>query len=261
MRPFSIKLFILLFSVMAIYSCKKDDSPEEEIIDPLAENKKALGESAEDILSDDIYKSLTVELVYSEDYKPTQETIDNFRAFLMARVNKPQGINFVETVVAEQPNDPFTIQEIREIEDRIRTKYTEGDNIAVYVFFSNGSSTNDTQTTVTLGTAYRNTSIVIYERTIKVITESDPINLPLLESTTLNHEFGHILSLTNILGDDIHQIHEDQAHLKHCFVEECLMYFDANNVTRAKLERMMRRMQVPELDPLCIEDLQAKGGL
>jgi hypothetical protein len=261
MRPFSIKLFILLFSVMAIYSCKKDDSAEEEIIDPLAENKKALGESAEDILSDDIYKSLTVELVYSEDYKPTQETIDNFRAFLMARVNKPQGINFVETVVAEQPNDPFTIQEIREIEDRIRTKYTEGDNIAVYVFFSNGSSTNDTQTTVTLGTAYRNTSIVIYERTIKVITESDPINLPLLESTTLNHEFGHILSLTNILGDDIHQIHEDQAHLKHCFVEECLMYFDANNVTRAKLERMMRRMQVPELDPLCIEDLQAKGGL
>lgn len=261
MRPFPIKLFLLLFTIMAIYSCKKDDSPEEEMIDPLAENKKALGESGEDILSNDIYKSLTVELVYSEDYKPTQETIDNFRAFIMARVNKPQGINFVESVVAEQPNDPFSIEEIREIEDRLRTKYTEGDNIAIYVFFSNGSSTNDTQTTVTLGTAYRNTSIVIYERTIKVITESDPIILPLLESTTLNHEFGHILSLTNILGDDIHQMHEDQAHLKHCFVEECLMYFDANNVTRARLERMMRRMEVPELDPLCIEDLQAKGGI
>jgi len=261
MRPFSIKLFLLLFTVMTIYSCKKDDSPVEEMIDPLAENKKALGESAEDILSDDIYKSLTVELVYSEDYKPTQETIDNFRAFLMERVNKPQGINFVETVVAEQPNDPFTIQEIREIEDRLRTKYTQGNNIAVYVFFSNGSSSNDTQTTVTLGSAYRNTSIVIYERTIQVITESDPILLPLIESTALNHEFGHILSLTNILGDDIHQLHEDQAHLKHCFVEECLMYFDANNVTRSSLERMMLRMEVPELDPLCIEDLQAKGGI
>jgi len=261
MRPFSIKLFLLLFTVMTIYSCKKDDSPVEEMIDPLAENKKALGESAEDILSDDIYKSLTVELVYSEDYKPTQETIDNFRAFLMERVNKPQGINFVETVVAEQPNDPFTIQEIREIEDRLRTKYTQCNNIAVYVFFSNGSSSNDTQTTVTLGSAYRNTSIVIYERTIQVITESDPILLPLIESTALNHEFGHILSLTNILGDDIHQLHEDQAHLKHCFVEECLMYFDANNVTRSSLERMMLRMEVPELDPLCIEDLQAKGGI
>jgi len=261
MRSFSIKLFLLLFTIMAIHSCKKDDSPVEEMIDPLAENKKALGESAEEILSDDIYTSLTIELAYSEDYKPTQETIDNFRAFLMARVSKPQGIIFVETVVPEQPNDPFTIEEIREIEDRIRTKYTEGDNIAVYVFFSNGSSTNDTQTTVTLGSAYRNTSIVIYERTIKVITESDPIILPLLETTTLNHEFGHILSLTNILGDDIHQMHEDQAHLKHCFVEECLMYFDAVNVTRARLERLIRRMEVPEFDPLCIADLQAKGGL
>jgi len=261
MRPFSFKLFLLLCAFIVIYSCKKDDSPVEDMIDPLAENKKALGESAEDILSDDIYKSLTVELVYSEDYKPTQETIDNFRAFLMERINKPQGINFVETVVPEQPNDPFTIQEIREIEDRIRTQYTEGDNIAVYVFFSNGSSTNDTQTTVTLGTAYRNTSIVIYERTIQVITESDPIILPLLETTTLNHEFGHLLSLTNILGDDIHQTHEDQAHLKHCFVEECLMYFDAINATRASLERMMLRMEVPALDPLCIEDLQAKGGI
>ncbi len=260
MRPFSIKLFLLLVTLIAINSCKKDDSLEV-VVDPLAENKKALGESAEEILSDDIYNSLTIELVYSEDYKPTQETIDNFRAFLVAIVNKPQGIIFVETVVPEQPNDPFTIEEIREIEDRIRTKYTEGDNIAVYVLFTNGSSTNDTQTTVTLGTAYRNTSIVIYERTIQVITKSDPIILPLLETTTLNHEFGHLLALTNILGDDVHQMHEDPAHLKHCFVEECLMYFDAVNVTRSSLERLMRRMEVPEFDPLCIGDLQAKGAM
>lgn len=259
MRLSFFKLFLLICAFITIYSCKKDDSPEV-VIDPFAENKKELGTSAEDILSNDIYKSLTIELVYSNFYRPTQETIDNLRAFIMERVNKPQGINFVETVVAEQPNDPFSIEEIREIEDRLRTKYTEGDNIAVYIFFSNGSSTNDTQTSVTLGTAYRNTSIVIYQRTILLITESDPLLLPLLESTTLNHEYGHILGLTNILGDDIHQEHEDLAHLKHCFVEDCLMYFEASNVTRSSLERMMRRMEVPQLDPLCIGDLQAKGG-
>lgn len=260
MKRFSYRLILLLFVITTVSGCKKDDDPEV-MEDPLAENRKALGESAEDILSSDIYKSITVELVYSEVYRPTQESIDNLRTFITERVNKPQGINFVERVVAQQPNDPFDIDEIKEIEDRLRTKYTEGNNIAIYVFFSNGSSTNDTQSTVTLGSAYRNTSIVIYERTLQVITEGDPTVLPLLESTTLNHEFGHILGLTNILNDDIHTTHEDVDHLKHCFVEDCLMYFDATNVTRSQVERMMRRMEVPQLDPLCIGDLQAKGGL
>jgi len=260
MRTFSFKLFLLLFGLLAIISCKGDDN-EEVIEDPLAENRKPLGTSAEDILSSDIYKSLTVELVFSEDYRPTDESLENLETFILERINKPQGVNFVQTVVAEQPNDPFTIEEIREIEDRVRTRYTEGDDIAIYVFFSNGSSTNDTQTSVTLGTAYRNTSIVIYERTLQVITQSDPVLLPLIESTTLNHEFGHILGLTNIVNDDIHQQHEDLDNLKHCFVEDCLMYFAATNVTRNGLDRMMRMAEVPELDPLCIQDLRAKGGL
>ncbi|MEL6811762.1 MAG: membrane metalloprotease [Bacteroidota bacterium] len=260
MRTFSFKLFILCFGLLAVVSCKSDDD-EQVIEDPFAENKKRLGTSAEDILSSDIYKSLTVELVFAEDFRPSQASLDNLRDFLTARVNKPQGINFVQTVVPEQPNDPFDIDEIKEIEDRLRTKYTNGDEIAVYIFFSNGSSSNDTQTSVTLGTAYRNTSIVIYERTLQVITEGDAELLSIIESTALNHEFGHILGLTNIIGDDIHQEHEDLDNLKHCFVEDCLMYFQATNVTRNKLDRMMRMAEVPALDPLCIGDLQAKGGL
>ncbi|NNM23577.1 MAG: membrane metalloprotease [Flavobacteriaceae bacterium] len=260
MSTVASKFFLLFFILVSFSACKKDDEqPVEE--DPFAENRKALGASSEDLLSSDFYKTLTVELVYSEIYRPTQTAIDNLRTFLMERVNKPQGINFVETLVPEQPNDPFTIQEIRDIEDQLRTKYTEGNNIAVYLFFSNGSSTNDTPTTVTLGTAYRNTSIVIYERTLQVISNNDEELLSIIESTTMNHELGHILGLTNISGDDIHAEHEDQSNLKHCFIEECLMYFDATSVTRSMIERMKGRMMIPQLDPLCIEDLQAKGGL
>lgn len=264
MSSFFNKILLLFFVLMAFSSCKSDDEQDATVADPKAENRKGLGTSAEDILSADIYKSLTVELVYSEIYKPTEESLNNLREFILDRVNKPSGVTFVERQVAEQPDNPFTIDEIREIEDRLRTEYTEGDNLAVYVFFSNGSSTNDTQTTVTLGTAYRNTSIVIYERTLQVITENDPILLPLIESTTLHHEFGHILGLTNILDDDIHNEHEDLSNLKHCFVEDCLMYFEATNVTRSSMTKMMetltRRMEVPQFDPLCIGDLQAKGG-
>lgn len=260
MRTFSHKIFLIFISTLLLTACKSDDSGDA-MEDPLSENDKNLGASAEDILSNDIYKSLTVEFAFAEDYRPSEESMTNLRNFISERANKPQGVNFVETVVANQPNGPFSIEEIREIEGRIRTKFTEGDNIAVYIFFSNDSSTNDTQTTVTLGTAYRNTSIVIYERTLQVITDSDPLLLPLLESATLNHEFGHILGLVNITGDDIHDKHEDVNNAKHCFVEDCLMYFDATNVTRQSLSRMMNRMEVPQLDPLCIGDLRAKGGL
>ena len=255
----NITLFFLL--AIALQACKKDDD-NQPVEDPRAENKQPLGASAEDILSNSTYQKLTVELVYSEFYKPTQQTINHFKDFINGLVNKSQGVVFVETVVEEQPNDPFTIEEIKEIEDRVRTQYTEGNNIAIYVFFSNGSSQNDTQTRVTLGTAYRNTSMVIYERTIKVVTNEDSVTLPLLETTTVEHEFGHILGLTNIQNDDIHESHEDLENLKHCKVEGRLMYYDATNVTKSSVRNFVQgRNSVPVFDPLCLEDLDEKRGL
>ncbi len=253
------KIALFCLFTISLWACKEDDS-ESMVEDPTAENKKALGLSAEDILSNDIYTSLTVEMAFTAEYAPTQQTINAFKQFILERVNKSSGVVFIENQVSPPGNDPFSIDEIRDIEDDIRTQYTEGNNIAIFVFFANGNSTNDTQNTVTLGTAYRNTSIVIYERTIQEVTDSDPEILPLLETTTLNHEFGHILGLTNIQNDDIHQNHEDGDNLKHCMVENCLMYYDATNVTREMIYRLSSRMAVPELDALCIEDLQAKGG-
>ncbi|MFT7072303.1 MAG: hypothetical protein ACJA1Z_000490 [Patiriisocius sp.] len=250
-------LFILLVIIIA---CKSDDDNVTE--DPKAENRKALGTSAEDLLSSETFKSLTVELVYSQGFRPSQETLDSFQEFILNRVNKTDGVKFVENIVPEQPGAPFTIEEIRDIEENIRTEYTVGDDIAVYVFFSNGNNINDTSTTVTLGTAYQNTSLVVYQRTLQQITENEPENLPLLEVTTLNHEFGHLFGLVNIQNDDIHpgDTHEDPLRAKHCVVEECLMYFEALNITRIMERLRSRRGQVAQLDPLCIEDLQAKGG-
>src|SRR5690606_1783205 len=132
--------------------------------------------------------------------------------------------------------------------------------LAVYVFFSNKNSNNDTPTRVTLGTAYRNTSIVVYKKTINDVALSHGVHVQSAERTTLNHEFGHLFGLINLEMDDIHQVHEDNLSSKHCMVEDCLMYFETTgnrtNVTRMLLSRSNDRV----LDQLCIEDLQAKGG-
>ena len=57
-------LLFLLFSILLFTGCKDDDS-DDAINDPTSENKKSLGASAEDILSNDIYNSMTIEFVYS----------------------------------------------------------------------------------------------------------------------------------------------------------------------------------------------------
>jgi len=244
--------FLLLLSILTIIvSCKKDD--DTAIDNSKAENLLGLGESAEDILSDDIYKSLVVELVYSNGFRPEQRTIDNFRQFLNDRVNKPEGISIIETVIAPPAGEPFTTQEIRDIETEYRTKYTVDDQIAIYVFFANGNSQSDTNSTVTLGTAYRNTSVVLFQETLQGLD----VDRFLVEATTLQHEFGHLFGLVNISDDDIHTDHEDPDNSKHCIVEDCLMYF-ASTIPSTIPDPM--KSDIPQLDALCIADLQAKGG-
>lgn len=255
-----LRLFFLFLLICINFVACKDDDSDGNPADPTADNKKALGTSSEDLLSDDIYKKLRIELVYSTSFQPEASSIEAFRNFINARVFKPGGIIFIERQIPDQPGAPFTLDDIKEVEEEFRTEYSEGNDIAVYIFFSNGSSSNDTSNSVTLGTAYRNTSIVIYQKTLEAITQAEPELLPLLEQTTLQHEFGHILGLVNLENDDIHGAHEDPDSAKHCVVEDCLMYFDATNVGRSQLSRLFARRMVPQLDPLCLQDLQAKGG-
>jgi hypothetical protein len=247
---------------VSVIACKKDEGNDKND-DPFAENKRGLGESAADLLSNTTYNSMTVELVFEPGIRPSNQAVESFKEFVRSRVNKPGGVNFVETPITTQTGAPYTAAEIREIENNVRTQYTVGDNIAVFVYFPEGRSANDSGNTVTLGTAYRNTSVVIYQSTLQLITANTPELLTVLETTTLNHEFGHILGLVNIIDDDIHADgkHEDPLHAKHDINEDCLMFFDATNVTARHLSRLIQMGGVPELDARCIEDLQAKGGL
>lgn len=262
------RLLLLFCSLLILSSCKSDDNSDttdDTAEDFKAENRKALGLSAGDILSSGTYPKMVVEFVYSEGFRPRQETLDFFSDFLNERVFKPGGITFTETVIDPPPGAPYNSQEIRDIEDANRTLYTTDDTIAIYVFFSNGSAFGDTQTGFTLGSAYQNTSMVVYEKTLRDIAlNNTDFDLGALEDTTLRHEFGHILGLVNIQQDDIHDTHEDLDNLKHDVLDTCLMFFQAQSANNRMIEQMMAvsrsKNQGPQLDERCIEDLQSKGG-
>jgi len=249
---------ILLALTMFNFSCSSESINQENSGNNTIENKKPTGSSSNDLLSDDTFTSLIVELVYVESYKPTQSAINNFRSFLEARINKLNGITIETRAINSPRTTPYTIEDIINIEDENRTKFNTNNQIAVWAFFADGSSANNSNNGLVLGTAYRNTSFVIFEETIQELSGNalQP-STSILETTVITHEFGHILGLTN-LGAPLQSNHEDTEHPKHCNAESCLMYWSAE--TDSGLSNLIGVSSAPELDTQCIADLQANGG-
>jgi hypothetical protein len=257
---------IIVVTTMAfafLISCSKQDSVDSSGTTTtegfsINNNKKATGSSSNDLLSDATFKSMVVELVYVEGFEPTAKAVSNFTSFLNARTNKSGGITVVKRSIASPGKDTFTNQEIAAIEDANRTKYNTANQIAVWALFIDGASASNTANSSVLGTAYRNTSFVIYEKTIQGLTNSPfKPDRALFETTTITHEFGHILGLTN-LGTALQSNHEDPEHQKHCVVESCLMFWSAES--GAGISNMVSEGAAPKLDAQCLADLKANGG-
>ncbi|WGK65061.1 membrane metalloprotease [Croceiramulus getboli] len=251
------KIALLLLLTGLLYSCSTNE-PNEETNPTTTVNLQPLGTSANELLSADVFSSMTVEIAYPENFRPTEQTLSNVRDFLESHLNKPGGIQFVETVLGNLGDGTkYSIEEIRELEAQERTLFTEEDDIAVWLFFANESSAKDQDNSVVLGTAYQNTSIVIFQKTIENITSNStrPVNKTLLETTTINHEFGHLLGLVD-LGSEPQSDHEDQDNPRHCVTEDCLMYFQ----TVANVFLTDAFTEAPALDDFCLADLRANGG-
>ncbi|MDX1544108.1 MAG: hypothetical protein R3214_09195 [Christiangramia sp.] len=253
------KLLIIFVAIGFVFSCTKDDpnDPKNGGVDRSA-NLKTLGASATDLLSDVKFTSMNLEIVYVEGNKPADEAISKFQSFLQKRIYKPDGINITLRSVPSSGKAPFNIEEIVEIEKEERTAYNVGDEIAVWIYFADGSNEKDTNEKFVLGSAFRNTSMVIYEQTIKEFANRNGSpSRPTIEAATLNHEFGHLFGLVD-LGTEPVSNHEDSENQGHCNGDGCLM--------RASIEfgsgvvDVINGSGIPELDQACIDDLQSVGG-
>lgn len=250
----------MLLLITLIFGCSKDEASQDKDTQSIDKNinRQTTGSSANDLLSSNTFKSMVIELVYVEGFEPAQTTINNFVSFLKNRTFKPNGITVEKRSIPSPGQDTFTLEEIADIEREERQNYNTDDKIAIWALFIDGKSNTDEGKSVVLGTAYWNTSFVIYEETIQNLSNSplEP-NRSILETTVVTHEFGHILGLTN-LGSPLQSEHEDEEHPKHCDVESCLMYWSAE--TGAGITNMTNMSNAPQLDAQCIADLKANGG-
>ncbi|MGY5850354.1 hypothetical protein [Salegentibacter sp. F14] len=250
-------LALLLSLLLVLSSCTSDNSEDENKINKSA-NLQGLGDSANDLLSDQQYTSMNIEIAYVEGYAPTQEAIAAFKGFLQDRVYKPDGIQISMRAVQSSGKAPFDIEEIADIEKDIRSVYNVGDEIAVFIYFADGSSEKDEDNRFVLGSAFRNTSMVIYGGTIKDFANRP--NSPSkanIEAATLNHEFGHLFGLVD-LGTEPQSAHKDEDFAGHCNVSGCLM--QASIEFGGGIVDVIDSGNIPSLDDQCIFDLQNNGG-
>lgn len=275
-----------------ILSCSKNSSttpePEPTPIDKTA-NLQGTGDSANDLLSNDKFTKLKIEIAYVTGFRPTVAAMNDFVDFIRQHTFK-QDIELIYTELESPDKEVLSLQEIAKLESDNRTVYNEGETLGIYIFFADAPDDNDDEEEglVTLGAVYRNTSMVIHEVTVRrlaglspLITNSD------VEGATVNHEFGHLFGLVNIGSPSVND-HEDTEAVNHCNVNGCLMRAELQFGSSSKspvlaatdgtglksacdlsgfsvLHLLESRASkglaaAPNLDPECILDLQANGG-
>lgn len=258
-RPLSNILTVL--GVCALGACTpftNDWTNHRSAPDASYQTTLLAGNSAQDLMSSTNFKSIVVEIGAVHGFAPTQESLNHLQTFLEARLDKPNGINIVigEEIPPSPAGTTYSVTQIRALEDRYRDQLPKKDQLTVYYLFLDGASSDDNGASKILGQAHRNTSVAVFENTLRTESAKYP-NLPpwLIETTVMEHEFGHLLGLVhNPITDVAH--HEDPAHPNHCVHNTCLMYYAADST--ALLASLGN--QPPALDPDCLQDLKTAGG-
>lgn len=252
-----ICLLVLLVCICTL-GCSKDEAPRS--IDRTA-NLKGPGDSANDILSDSKFKNMVIEIAYVEGFAPTESAVSQFVALLNQHIYK-DNISITYKELTSPNKDNLSIKEIADLETKNRTVYNSEDTIGLYIYFSDAISDSDEldKNLVTLGAVYRNTSMVIYEATIrKLASKSLLISVDEVEAATLSHEAGHLFGLVNLGSPSIND-HQDPDAESHCNIAGCLMRAELQFGGGMAKMLTAKNGATPGFEAECLRDLRANGG-
>jgi hypothetical protein len=232
----TIKRLLFIGILVFVTACSKNGSSSDDDSLPTAVDKTAnllgTGDSANDMLSNDNFDRILIEIGYVTGFRPTQSALTQLTDYLREHTRK-ETIEIIYKELDSPTEDELTLQEIANLETKNRTAFNSGSTLAIYIYFADAPAEGDDmeEGLVTLGAVYRNTSMVIHEVTIrKLAARSLTITNADVESVTLNHEFGHLFGLvdlgTEMVNDHQSQSENDKGEVvgdNHCNVSGCLM--------------------------------------
>jgi len=249
------KTFLMLgFCIVLFTRCGQDDSsgpdpespPDEVEIVPV------------DFLSESTYDQLSIEVVYVDGYEPTTDAVNGLKTFLEERLNKSGGITISMASIPSPGKAVYTLDDIKEVEESYRIMFPEGSKLAAWFFFADTDYADNEEDSKVLGITYSPTSVVIFEKSVREFSgdRGQPTE-KVLETTVMEHEFGHVLGLVNN-GTAMVELHQDIANGRHCNNTNCLMYYAAEHSGR--IINFLSGGIIPELCNYCLEDLKNNGG-
>ncbi|HEX7903660.1 MAG TPA: M12 family metallo-peptidase [Chitinophagaceae bacterium] len=216
-------------------------------------HNRPVGSSANELLASTKYTSLKIEVQYMTGYTPDAAALNHLQTVLAGLVNKPAGINVVTKEIPASVNLTLSINDITNIEKNNRTVFTSGNELGVYILYTNGNYTDAS----TLGVAYRNTSVALFGKKIQDNSGGlGQASRTKLVATVAEHELGHLLGLVD-LGSTMQTNHKDAAHGNHCSNTNCLMYYASETTD---ILGFLVTGNIPSFDANCRADLHANGG-
>jgi hypothetical protein len=244
--------FILAASLFA--GCTKEDFSYVNNPDvPSYLHNRAVGASANELLSSSKYTSLVIEVQYMAGYMPDAAALNHLQTILNGIVNKPAGISITTKEIPASTSQALSVNEIVTIEKNNRTAFTSGSQLAIYILYTNGNYTDNN----VLGIAYKNTSVALFGK--KIGDNSGGVgqaSRTKLVATVAEHELGHLLGLVD-LGSPMQTGHKDDAHGNHCNNSNCLMYYASET---SDVLGFLITGNIPTLDANCRADMRANGG-
>jgi len=248
-----MKNYIVLCCLVLVYAgCSKNDSNGSSSLGSNTSNKLNTGASARDFLSGNIFSTVNIQVEYCPGMQLQQSSLNNLVAFLQAHLNKAGGITITQVPVPSIAKATVGVGDIASFEDAHRTLFSSGSSIGVCILVVDAAYA----TSGVAGVAYRNTSIAVMGKSVQAASGGlgQPSRVR-MESTVLDHEFGHLLGLVNN-GIGMVTPHADDAHKPHCSNKNCLMYYEIES--GGFIDQF--DSSIPQLDANCENDLKSAGG-
>ena len=209
MRVFSP---VIIISLLVVSGCL--DSLKDQVVS--CEN--ITGECRYEILQDNNYSKLHIEINYVTDNSPDSDAIDILKKRIQ-EVSDKTSITVSQSAFGST-DDSYSLEEIIDIEKNERERFKSGDTFVIHILYLNGEYQDNDKT---LGLAYTGSSFVLFKEKIEdasflLISPAD------IEKSVIVHEFGHLLGLINNGYKSPHD-HEDSQHPNHSNNEESVMYW------------------------------------